>query len=256
MKVASFNVNSIRARLPIVIEWLEKNKPDVLAVQETKVQDPDFPSEAFDAIGYRYVFRGQKSYNGVALFSPHVIGETEFGLADEPKDEPRLLKASVNGLTIVNTYIPQGYQADSEKFQYKLEWFNRLLAYFNTHFKPTDPVLWLGDLNVAPLPIDVHDPDAKLKHVCFHPQIRAALEQVIAWGFTDLFRLHCSEPEQYTFWDYRGPKTFERNRGWRIDHMMGTEPVSKMCQRCYIDKEPRTAERPSDHTPIIAEFDL
>ncbi len=256
MKVASFNVNSIRARLPIVVAWLQKNRPDVLAVQETKVQDPDFPGEAFDAIGYNYVFRGQKSYNGVALFSTREIGETDFGLADEPKDEPRLLRASVDGLTIVNTYVPQGYQADSEKFQYKLEWFRRLLSYFKTHFKPTDPVLWLGDLNVAPLSIDVHDPDAKLGHVCFHPDVRAALEEVMAWGFTDLFRLHCPDPEQYTFWDYRGPKTFERNRGWRIDHLMGTEPVGKMCQRCYIDKEPRAAERPSDHTPIIAEFDL
>jgi len=256
MKVASFNVNSIRARLPIVVDWLEKNKPDVLAVQETKVQDPDFPGEAFDTIGYRYVFRGQKSYNGVALFCRHAIDDVEFGLSDEPKDEPRLLEASVNGLTIVNTYIPQGHQADSEKFQYKLEWFRRLLAYFETHFRPTDPVLWLGDLNVAPLPIDVHNPEAMLEHVCFHPQVRALLEEVMAWGFTDLFRLHCPEPGHYTFWDYRASNAFRQDLGWRLDHLMGTQPVAKTCQKCYIDKEPRAAVRPSDHTPIIAEFDL
>ena len=124
MKIASFNVNSIRARLPIVVGWLEKDRPDVLAVQETKVQDPDFPTEAFEDIGYQAVFRGQKSYNGVALFSRHAIHGAEFGLSDEPKDEPRLLKASVNGLTIVNTYVPQGYLADSEKFRYKLAWFD------------------------------------------------------------------------------------------------------------------------------------
>lgn len=127
MKIATFNVNSIRARLPIVVDWLRANTPDVLAVQETKVQDPDFPGEAFDEIGYRYVFRGQKSYNGVALFSPHTIDNVEFGLDDEPKDEPRLAKASVNGLTIVNTYVPQGFQPDSDKYRYKLEWFARLV---------------------------------------------------------------------------------------------------------------------------------
>jgi len=256
MKIASFNVNSVRARLPIVVGWLEKNRPDVLAVQETKVQDPDFPVQAFDDIGYKAVFRGQKSYNGVALFSLHGVRNVEFGLSGEPKDEPRLVKASVDGLTIVNTYVPQGFEIDSDKYQYKLAWFERLGAYFQEHFAPTDPVVWVGDLNVAPSPIDVHDPDAKLNHVCFHSQIREALEHVMAWGFTDLFRLHCPDPDHYTFWDYRGPNTFERNRGWRIDHIMGTKPAVKMCKRCYIDKEPRGAERPSDHTPIIAEFDL
>jgi exodeoxyribonuclease III len=255
MKIASFNVNSIRVRLPIVVEWLEKNRPDALAVQETKVQDHDFPIEAFDSIGYHAAYRGQKSYNGVALFSPHAIDDVEFGLGDEPKDEPRLLKASVNGLTIVNTYIPQGYQADSDKFQYKLAWFRRLAAYFRENFKPTDPVLWLGDLNVAPLPIDVHDPEGLLGHVCYRPEVHEALAEVVAWGFADLFRLHCPDPEHYTFWDYRGPKTFERNRGWRIDHLMGTEPVVAKCRTCYIDRAPRGAVRPSDHTPVIAELD-
>jgi exodeoxyribonuclease-3 len=255
MRIASFNVNSIRVRLPIVVEWLEKNRPDVLAVQETKVQDHDFPADAFDGIGYHAAYRGQKSYNGVALFSRHAIDDVTFGLSDEPKDEPRLLKASVNGLTIVNTYVPQGYMADSDKFRYKLDWFRRLLGYFRENFKPTDPVLWLGDLNVAPLPIDVHDPEGLLGHVCYRPEVHEALAEVMAWGFADLFRQHCPDPEQYTFWDYRGPKTFERNRGWRIDHLMGTEPVAAKCRGCYIDREPRAAVRPSDHTPIIAELD-
>jgi len=256
MKIASFNVNSIRARLPIVTGWLQQNQPDVLAVQETKVQDPDFPVQAFEEVGYQAVYRGQKSYNGVALFSLRRLDDVAFGLDDEPRDEPRLAKASINGLTIVNTYVPQGFEVDSDKYQYKLAWFQRLRAYFQVHFAPSDPVVWVGDLNVAPTPIDVHDPDSKLNHVCFHATVREAFEHVVSWGFTDLFRLHCSDPEHYTFWDYRGPKTFERNRGWRIDHIMGTEPAARMCKRCYIDKEPRGAERPSDHTPIIAEFDL
>ncbi len=157
MKVASFNVNSIRVRLPIVLAWLQKNQPDVLAMQETKVQDESFPKEPFEAIGYRCVFRGQKSYNGVALASRHEIEHVKFGLPDEPRDEARLVTAQVRGMTLVNTYIPQGYLAETDRFQYKLDWFARLLAWFRTRFTPTDPILWMGDLNVAPLPIDVYD---------------------------------------------------------------------------------------------------
>lgn len=256
MKIASFNVNSVRARLPIVIEWLGKNKPDVLAVQETKVQDPDFPVEAFTEIGYQCAFRGQKTYNGVALFSPHKIEDIEYGLLDEPHDEPRLIKARIEGLTIVNTYVPQGYLADSDKFQYKLEWFDRLATYFQKRFKPTDSLVWVGDLNVAPAAIDVYDPEGLQGHVCFHPDVHKALEKVMRWGFTDVFRMLCSEPGQYTFWDYRARGTFERNRGWRIDHIMATAPLAEKCVSCTIDKEPRALERPSDHTPIVAEFDM
>lgn len=255
MKIASFNVNSVRVRLPIVVEWLRKNRPDVLAVQETKVQDADFPTEAFTAIDYRCVFRGQKSYNGVALFSPHTIEEVEFGLLDEPHDEPRLLKARVKDITIVNTYVPQGYLPDSEKFQYKLDWFDRLAAYFQQRFKPTDPLLWVGDLNIAPQPIDVYAPEALLGHVCFHPKVHEALARVMNWGFADVFRMLCPEPGQYTFWDYRAGNAFRRNLGWRLDHIMATAPLAERCRRCTIDKEPRAAERPSDHTPVIAEFD-
>jgi len=256
VKVATFNVNSLRVRLEIVVDWLRDNRPDVLAVQETKVQDPDFPRGAFDEIGYQYIFRGQKTYNGVALFSPHSISEVEFGFPDEPKDEPRLLKASVNGLTIVNTYVPQGYLPDTDKFRYKLEWFARLGAYFRSAFKPTDPLLWVGDLNVAPEPIDVYDPEALAGHVCFRPEVHEALQAVMAWGFTDLFRLHCSEPGQYSFWDYRAGNAFRQNLGWRLDHILGTKTLAERCRRCTIDKGPRAAVRPSDHTPVVAEFDV
>lgn len=255
MRISTFNVNSIRARLPIVVDWLGANAPDVLAVQETKVQDPDFPGEAFKEIGYRYVFRGQKSYNGVALFSRHAIHDTEFGFDEEPRDEPRLLKASVDGLTIVNTYVPQGFRPDSDTYRYKLEWFARLGAYFRKRFKPSDPVLWVGDLNVAPQPIDVYDPEALRGHVCFNPQVQAALEAVMAWGFADLFRLHCADPGHYSFWDYRASNAFRQNLGWRIDHLMATETLAQKCTACYIDGQPRTADRPSDHTPVVAEFD-
>lgn len=255
MKVASFNVNSLRARLDIVLAWLGKNQPDVLCVQETKVQDSDFPTEQFETIGYKYAFKGQKSYNGVATFSKGPIAGIKFGFDDEPQDQARLIKAEINGIAIVNTYVPQGYSPDSEKFHYKLAWFDRLLAFFAANFKPTDPMLWVGDFNVAPQPIDVYDPDALWGHVCFHPEVHEALAKVMQWGFVDCFRLHYSEAGQYTFWDYRLPNSFKRNLGWRLDHIMATKSLAEKCSACYIDKEPRNAEKPSDHTPIVAEFD-
>jgi len=255
MKVASFNVNSLRARLPIVLQWLAEYQPNILCVQETKVQDNDFPIEAFDKTEYRYVFKGQKSYNGVAIFSKNEITNVEFGFEDEPKDEARLIKAEINGVNIVNTYVPQGYMPDSQKFEYKLNWFSRLLAFFEKNFKPTDLVLWVGDLNVAPQPIDVYDPVNLLGHVCFHPEVHKALEEVLQWGLVDVFRKHCKEAGQYTFWDYR-LNSFKRNLGWRLDHIMATKSLAEKCTDCYIDKQPRLAERPSDHTPVIADFDF
>ncbi len=254
MKVASFNVNSLRARLPIVLQWLAEYQPNILCVQETKVQDVDFPIEAFNETEYRYVFKGQKSYNGVAIFSRNEITNVEFGFDDEPKDEARLIKAEINGVIIVNTYIPQGYLPESQKFEYKLNWFSRLLAFFEKNFEPTDPVLWVGDLNVAPQPIDVYDPVNLSGHVCFHPEVHKALEKIVQWGFVDVFRMHCKEAGRYTFWDYR-LNSFQRNLGWRLDHIMVTKTLAEKCTACYIDKNPRLAERPSDHTPIIAEFD-
>jgi len=254
MKVTSFNVNSLRTRLAIVLEWLAEYQPDILCVQETKVQDVDFPSDAFDEAGYKYVFKGQKSYNGVATFSKGQISKVAFGFADEPKDEARLIKTEINGIVIVNSYVPQGYSPESEKFEYKLNWFKRLGKYFKKNFEPTDPVLWVGDFNVAPEPIDVYDPAALSGHVCFHPEAQKALNEVMSWGFIDVFRKHCSEPGQYTFWDYR-LNSFKRNLGWRLDHIMATQPLAKKSTGCYIDKNPRLAEKPSDHTPIVAEFD-
>jgi exodeoxyribonuclease III len=255
MKIASFNVNSVRMRMPVLTEWLEKARPDVVALQETKVQDHEFPREAFEGVGYHCAFRGQKSYNGVAILSRHPIENVECGLPDEPRDEARLIRADVQGVTIVNTYVPQGVSPDSEHFRYKLEWFRRLLAYLRAKFDPSRPILWAGDLNIAPEAIDVHDPVTLLGHVCFHPQVQAALGEVMAWGFTDLFRLHHPEGGLYTFWDYRVPNALKRNIGWRLDHLMGTAPLRNRCRSCTIDKEPRMALKPSDHTPIVAEFE-
>ncbi len=256
MKIASFNVNSLRARLDIVHDWLKTQSPDVLAVQETKVQDKDFPLKAFADLGYHIAFRGQKSYNGVAIFSKTEPKNVSFGLDDDPRDEPRLVRAQINDITIVNTYIPQGHLPDTDKFRYKLAWFERLQTYFDTHFTPKDPVIWLGDLNVAPEAIDVHDPKRLLGHVCYCPEVSQAFDAINNWGFVDTFRLHNQDEGQYTFWDYRAKNTLERNRGWRIDHIMATQPCADRCTACEVDKTPRALERPSDHTPIMATFDL
>lgn len=254
MKIASFNVNGLRARLGVVLEWLEKQRPDFLCLQETKVRDEEFPTESLEKSGYEYIYSGQKSYNGVAIFSKRPIKNARYGFEEEPRDKSRFIKAEINEVIIVNTYVPQGYLPESDKFQYKLNWFNRLRRYFEDNFNPTDQIIWTGDFNVAPEAIDVYDPAGLLGHVCFNPEVTKALKEVTQWGFEDLFRKHCKDAGQYTFWDYRMRGSFKRNLGWRLDHIMATKPMVDKCRSCYIDKEPRCAERPSDHTLIVAEF--
>jgi len=258
IKVATFNANSIRSRLELVQSWLQREAPNVLCLQETKVQDADFPHEAFTAVGYHVVFRGQKAHAGVAIVSKEELQHVSYGLDDggDP-DEARLIQAvACDGIPIVNTYVPQGQALDSPKFPYKLQWLARLRRWFERHYSPDQPLLWVGDLNVAPEPIDVHDPKGLSQHVAFHPDARAALQQVKDWGFVDVFRLHHPEPGQYTYWDYRFPSALERNLGWRVDHIWATQPLASKSIRSWIDVEARRATRPSDHTFLVAEFTL
>ncbi len=254
MKIATFNANSIKSRLEIILNWLNANKPDVLCIQETKTQDINFPLEAINNANYNCVYKGQKAYNGVAIISPHDISEVEFGLDDEPADPARLIKAKINGINIVNTYVPQGRKPDSEFYQYKLQWFKRLKSYFEKRFTPDTPLIWTGDLNVAPEDIDVHNPTRLLGHVCFNPQLTEVFYDTVSFGFTDLFRLHNPQPDLYTYFDYRFPTTLKKNLGWRIDHILGTDPVTQRCTKSYIDMEPRLLPKPSDHTFMIAEI--
>ncbi len=253
MKIATFNVNSIRARLPIFTKWLIDAQPDIVCLQETKATDSDFPSQAFADSGYEYVFHGQKSYNGVAIFSKTPISDVE---TDFDSDQARFIKAKINDITIVNTYIPQGESLDSDKFQYKLDWLAKLADYFADNFQPTDKIIWTSDLNLALLPIDVFNPETRKNHVCYHKTVRDIVLRILDWGFTDVFRLHCQEPDQYSFWDYRSKSSLSNNRGWRLDYIMATEPLAKRATGCIIDKHPRLSKRPSDHTPVIAEFDI
>jgi exodeoxyribonuclease-3 len=255
LKAATFNANSIRVRLEQVLDWLRREEADILCIQETKVQDKDFPVEPIGNAGYHVVFRGQKAYAGVALISREEPQEVAFGLDGE--DEARLIRAVIGGIPVVNTYVPQGRSPDSPHFQYKLEWLARLRALFERDYSPDEPLLWMGDFNVAPEPIDVHDPQRLKNHVDFHPQARAALEQVREWGFVDVFRRHHpDEPDQYSYWDYRARNPVERGIGWRVDHVWATEPLARKSTRAWIDVEARLAERPSDHTFLVAEFAL
>jgi len=257
MKIVTFNTNGIRARLPIILDWLAKESPDVLCLQETKVQDGDFPREPLEGLGYHCTFRGEKSYNGVATLSKIPPEKTSFGFGDgQAREEPRLVVVTIQDIPIVNTYVPQGYEPGSEKFQYKLHWFRRLLDYFSQHFHPDLPLLWAGDFNVAPEAIDVYDSNKLLGKVGFHPDEHKALSAVKAWGFVDVFRKHESEEKMYTFWDYRIPKALERGLGWRLDHIWATPCLASLSTGAWIDVRPRASHKPSDHTFVVAEFDM
>ncbi len=254
MKVASFNVNSIRARLEIVLDWLKKESPDVLCLQETKVADKDFPQKAFEAIHYYSVFRGEKSYNGVAILSKSPLENVKVGFDEYESEGTRIISATVKKMLIVNTYVLQGFNPLSEEFREKLDWLQRLYYYFNENFKPDKPLIWAGDFNVALEPVDVYDPGFLLGQIGYHPDEHVHLQRIKEWGFVDVFRLHHPEPEQYTFWDYRIKNAVKRKMGWRIDHIWATIPLAEKLTNAWIDIAPRLAKKPSDHTIVVAEF--
>lgn len=256
-KIATFNVNGLRARLDIVVDWLKENRPQALCLQETKVQDQDFPAAPLEEAGYRVTFMGQKSYNGVAVLCQNQPEEVHRGLMDGEDDpEARFLAVKVDGLWLANAYLPQGRDAEHPSFQYKLRYFERVLAWLKRHHQPSDRLILTGDLNVAPEPLDVYDPKRLEGQPDYHPEVRAAFKLLLDWGLRDLFRLHHPEDKQYTFWDYRMPKAFQRNLGWRIDHILATRPLAGACRDCRVDTAPRGLPKPSDHTPLLADFDL
>lgn len=257
MLAATFNANSVRARLEGILGWLSAQRPDVLALQETKARDTDFPREEFEAAGYHAVFRGEKTYNGVAVLTRQEPLRVEAGFSDGgPPDETRLLRVDLPEFSLVNTYVPQGRSLDDPMFAYKLQWLERLRAYFEASFRPADPVLWLGDVNVARTELDVAAPEKHLNDVCFAPVVREALEKVIAWGFTDIFRDFHPGERLYSFFDYRAPWALKKREGWRIDYIFATAALARKARSCRIDLEPRLGPRPSDHTYLVADLDL
>ncbi len=254
-RIATFNVNSIRTRLPVVLDWLRRYSPDILCLQETKTPDENFPLEAVRRAGYRALFCGRKGGNGVALLSrsPAETIATDFD-DGEPPDPARFLAARIDGLLVVNVYVPQGRGIDHPMFAVKLAWLRRLRCWLEKHADPAQPVLLAGDMNVAPQAMDVHHPERHLGHVCFHPDVREAFDVVVKWGFADLYRLRHPEPGGYSFFDYRTRDAIERGLGWRVDHILATVPLAERCRDCWIDIEPRRAPRPSDHAVVVADF--
>ena len=255
MKIATYNVNSIRRRLPIVLNWLAEHKPDVFCLQETKVQDHEFPEQAFLDAGYHAAFRGMKSYNGVATLSLRKPERVVHGLHQGVDNEDvRILQTVVEGIPIVNTYVPQGSSITSEKYAFKIAWYARVREYFDTYLDPVAPAIWLGDLNMAPEPIDVYHPDRRVNDVDFHVDASTAYKHAVAWGFVDVFRKLHPGRVQYTYWDYFR-NAFERDFGWRIDHILATPILAERCRVADVDLEPRKAPGASDHTIVWAEFD-
>jgi exodeoxyribonuclease-3 len=255
MKLATWNVNSVIARLPLVTKWLAEAQPDVLCLQELKCVDEKFPAAAFSELGYQSVTFGQRTYNGVAILARTALTELQRGFPDDEADaHARLLAATVEGVRIVNVYIPNGAFVGSDKYRFKLEWMRRLRAFLDKHFEKESPVLLCGDFNVAPEERDVHDPAQWEGHVLFSRRERAALDEIKDWGFVDAFRLHTDEGGHFSWWDYR-QGSFRRNAGMRIDHIWTSPILAARCRNSWIDKEPRAWERPSDHTPVLAEFE-
>jgi exodeoxyribonuclease-3 len=236
-----------------ILAWCAEHRPDVLCLQETKVQDHEFPRAPIEASGYHVAFCGMKSYNGVAILSRAPAQAVTFGMPDDPF---RLARATIGGVTFVNTYVPQGRDLEHAMFAYKLKWYARLRDYFDAHFKPEDSVVWLGDCNVAAESIDVHNPEQQEEHVCYHESARRAFAHCRAWGFVDLFRQFHPEAGHYSFFDYRTNFGVSRPAGWRIDYILASPHLAKRAQDAWIDVKPRLGNRPSDHTFVVADFDL
>lgn len=238
------------------MDWIAVNEPDVLAIQETKVEDEKFPLSDFEDLGYHVALHGQKSWNGVATVSRTPASNVRKGFLDElfPMDA-RILACTIDGVEIVNTYVPNGNTVGSEKFDYKLKWLDRFRTYLDEHFSPSTALVWLGDINVAPEPSDVYDSPRLLGSVGHHPDEFSRLKTIVEFGLVDVFRKHNPGPGHYTFWDFTIPNGVKRNLGWRIDHIYATEAMADKCVGCRVDVEARSFERPSDHTFVVADFE-
>jgi exodeoxyribonuclease-3 len=251
MRLATWNVNSLRARLEIVLEWLKKDGPEVVCLQETKATDDVFPVEALTDVGYQAVFTGQKTYNGVAILSRLPLAEVMTTLPQAPgEDEKRFIAAAVQGVRVINVYVPNGQAVGSTKFDYKLAWLECLHTFLATTYTSEDALILCGDFNIAPEARDVYDA-AKLEgEVLFHPKERAAFARLLDWGFHDALRLHHEEGELYSWWDYRAA-AFRRNLGLRIDHILVTPALATRCTEVTLERELRRLPKPSDHIPVV-----
>lgn len=253
MKIATWNVNSLKVRLPQVLDWLAGSQVDVLCLQELKLEDCSFPLAEIEAAGYQAVFAGQKTYNGVAILARQALTDCQRGIPGYEDPQQRVISATVAGRRIISIYVPNGQEVGSDKYAYKLEWLAALQDWLQDELQRHPQLALLGDYNIAPDDRDVHDPAAWAgKILCSEPE-RSAFGGLTALGLQDAFRLFDQPERSWSWWDYR-MMAFRRNIGLRIDHILLSAPLAQRCQSCHIDKEPRTWERPSDHTPVVAEL--
>ncbi len=255
MKIASWNVNSLKVRLPQVKAWLAEQAPEVLALQETKVPDDQFPLTALQEAGYTACYSGQKTYNGVAVLARSEPGEVATEIPSFADSQRRVLACTVGGVRVVNLYVPNGQEVGSEKYDYKLRWLEALRRWLAEELAAHERLVVVGDFNIAPQPADVHDPAEWAGKVLFSEPEREALGRLQELGLADTFRLFEQPAERFSWWDYR-VNSFKRNRGLRIDLILASRALAQRCTASGVDLEPRRWERPSDHAPVFAEFSL
>jgi exodeoxyribonuclease III len=255
MKLATWNVNSLKVRLPQVLDWAGRHRPEVLCLQETKLEDGKFPLQEITDAGYQVLCSGQKTYNGVAILSLAAGAECAMGIAGYEDVQKRVIAASVDGVRVVCAYVPNGESVASDKYQYKLKWLRAFRDWLQSELARYPQLAVLGDFNIAPEPRDVYDPKAWDGHVLFSEPEREAFRSLIGIGLRDAFRLFEQPERSYTWWDYR-VNAFRRKMGLRIDHILLSEALAQKCAACTIDTAPRQHERPSDHAPVVAEINL
>ena len=254
--IVSWNVNSINSRLERVVNFLKTRQPDVLCLQELKCLEEKYPFEAIKAAGYESATFGQKAYNGVAILSKKKATKIECGFGDKVKDEQsRFIAGTVNGIRIMSAYVPNGQDIGTDKYKYKLKWLKRLRRHLDTNYKKTQKIVLVGDFNIAPEDRDCYAPDRWRGKILFSEPEKKALKEVMDFGLEDTFRLHHQEAGKYSWWDYR-QLAFQKGRGLRIDFVLGTPPMIKLCTGAEINRDERKGIKPSDHAPVIAEFKI
>ncbi|MCA1924782.1 MAG: exodeoxyribonuclease III [Thiobacillus sp.] len=255
MKIAAWNVNSLKIRLPQLLDFLATRQPDAVALQETKLTDENFPVAEIEAAGYQAAFTGQKTYNGVAIVSRHPIADVQFGIPGFADEQKRVIAGTVGGVRLVGVYCPNGQALDSDKYPYKLAWFDALTDWLRDELARHPQLAVLGDYNIAPEDRDVHDPAAWQDSVLVSPPERERFQKLLALGLRDSFRLFEQPEKTFSWWDYR-MLGFQKNRGLRIDHILLSEPLAAVCAASTIDRAMRKLPQPSDHAPAIAELNI
>lgn len=256
MKIATWNINSLPGRLDQVIRWTAKNSPDVLCLQETKVPDAKFPVARLRTAGYEHqAFAGERSYNGVAILSRHPLEDVQKGFPRVKDPQQRLIAATVNGVRIVDVYVPHGTRIGTPKFEYKMDWLKRLRKFFDNRYAVDEPVVLCGDFNITPHELDLWNIPIWVNKLFFTKPEREAIQHLKKWGFVDVFRLINGDVQEFSWWDYFH-HSFEWDKGLRLDHIWTSPTLADACRDCWIDREPRGWDHATDHAPVLAEFSV